>query len=276
LFELKDFRDLSELRTVDTLADTAWDLVWSLKKIWGRLERRYKDSPDKLGGNIVAETILGMNLAVLPLISDIIAIQNQISLIVEDLQKQFALSGQTENSYHYSEEFVHSTSLVPVNMTYFKRGTYYSTIYVATLHFKFKYKMREILPAIQAYWGLGLSPEALWNCLPLSFIFDYFITVAKALSAMKKDPNVVLFPTEYCESLRTSRTFGEHLDPTFHPCPIIVDDRFTSHTRLVAGRSACLYTRKGALQNKGTTLPRFKLPHSTQLLNLAALARLAM
>ena len=170
-------------------------------------------------------------------------------------------------------------------------GRFEKLEFTATMEYTYEYRMRGLVRAFQKYWGLELDFEAMWNAVPFSFILDYFTTLGRSIHNMERDKNVNLAYSQYSESLLRTKTIGYvATKPTYlRPCcsayKVYVDtDKgyatsnsgvlLTDSARVpLSGYMSSNYRRRVCLPNKGTALPFFKKPTSTQGLTMAALIR---
>lgn len=280
IFELKDFKDVAKFM-----------LKSPLKKICGAFSQRemkklYAQSAVKRGDrvlNAAAGLHLLNQMAIKPLIKDVLSIQQSLKIVVDEAQSKFQQEGLTLNRRHYSETFVNyddSKMVVQPNSKVgwpLHRGYRDTTKFTATLDYTYKYSTRSSLDAFKRYWGLDMSAEAFWNGLPFSFLADYFVNIGQTLHIMEHDPNVTLTEEQYCESLLTRHSEGLHIktlsDGGQVLTPYMIGHRLTHESQLVAGTEASLYTRRSCTPNWGPVAPRFKLPSQAQNLNILALLK---
>jgi len=269
IYELKDFKDMQKFLFKRPLSA----LSSKIRELWGAIRKgKINLDPTKPA----AELHLLNSFAIQPLIADLFAIKEQLDEMVRQLQEEFKLSGMTGNTRHYSETWVHQNTAVQAYRSYYSVGWHYSTKFVATLDYSFDYRMRSFNDAVATYWGAKLTAEAIWNAIPFSFLVDYVFTIGKSIARMTHDDNVHTNIHQYCESLLSCRSYGTHIDPGVMPSPIIVNNQFVTGVTLVAGTKASYYTRTVCVPNKGTSLPRVKMPNLSQGVNALALLRCAL
>lgn len=303
IFELKDFRDvLKPLQIARSFKRAVASPLFSdYKRSFHKLAKdrnirakldeygiaTYKDlNPETLQqfsrslSGSAATAVLTMSLAVKPTIADALAIMAQYKVDAMDAQRAFAASGDDGSLSHYGETSYVINSLVRGTRAYDCYGTgSFSTIKrTATMRSFYEYKMRDLNETLVKYWGLAGTTDALWNMLPLSFVLDYVFTVGKALQFMTRDNNVTNLTTEYCESVSILSGDGIAIwqDPRIRS--LIIDGEYIRPRtgpvyHLVSGTECKRYTRKVMEPYKGPALPVFKVPKTSQAVNLLALAR---
>lgn len=269
IYELKDFRSI--IKASGKLPFKP--LGNGLRRFLGKLSSKPGFNSAWLLSKPLAEVHLANEFAIKPLIKDIMAIGQELSVMVREAQEEFGLAGNTVNTRHYSEIMHQSSSFTTVSNKYYSSGSYEATEFNATLRYKYQYVKRDTIDALTHFWGLNLTGEAVWNMIPFSFLLDYIVGVGKAISIMEHDPNVHTVIHEYCESLLSRVSEGLHLVIADHPSPVIIDHSFVTGTRLISGTESTLYTRYAAAPNQGAVLPRIRVPSNKQALNATALLR---
>lgn len=274
LFEMKDFRDIAKnLFTVNKKFGTAW-------------KRHKAITPKGLDpSRPIAEGILLYNFAIRPLIQDISELILAAKTIAADAFKDFAGYGEQPRTVHYSEWPISERSLSWLdNKTstwsgqLIGTGSVSSVKFTATLERTYSYAPQGAMKEFLKYWGWEITPRAIWNAMPFSFLLDYVIGVDKALRSMETQKGVDMQVLRYCESAKSVNSYGYHAvdngkdikycgnSGTFklseQKAPILLSGVYSSY-----------YERVPKQPHKGAVLPRFKLPSSRQLLNVLALAR---
>lgn len=282
LAELKDFKSLAKImlnKPLLSLSNHFRKLLWKARHID---KHRINFDPSKP----LAQLHLTNEFAIKPLLADIMAIACQMEVLAADAQQQFSDAGREFSSRHYTEELfredldtrsAYSQSKSP----WYLSGTSKTLTFTATMEYSYEYNLRSSLSAFMRYWGLVPNAEAVWNLIPFSFLFDYFIKVGRSLRAARRDENVCLNLSQYCESLLSNSSSGLHFKDAYLLHPVIYEWNVNSpdpilgtrHNNLIAGYISSLYTRRVATPNKGAVLPRIARPSSSQRLNMLALAR---
>jgi hypothetical protein len=284
LFELKDFRDISNL-LVASKKNPLWELMTldtTIKGLYKALKKDKLSTPTKR----LAEAHLINSFAIVPLISDLKAIFSQLHGMIDEAQAKFAKNGEG-TTRHFSAQLdpVASPVKIPDSQAGYEYwiGDKYSSKFTATASMKYKYRLKDGFDKQAAYWGLGLTAEALWNALPFSFLVDYFLSVGKALKCMRTDKDVSEYTiNEYQESVLTTLQRGRFIangpTPSNEYCAgLCVDDQYIPYTsqepQFIDGWSVSCYTRSVRMPYAGPVLPKFRVPKGSQLINMAALAR---
>lgn len=280
IFELKDFKDI---------ARHLWNLKLNtlgprLQSFWAKLQHRSsmgsvsraKSTLADLTGT-AANLRLANEFALKPLISDCIAMAEQLVCLVDEYQRMFQTLGATNSTSHYSEVLDEtSAGTSESNNGYpFFWGANTRQLYTATMEFKFDYKLRGKWEAIRKYWGLNLTPGVIWNAIPFSFLLDYFVNVSQAIHSVSRDPNVSLCLAQYCESILTNSTLGIHVKYADNRVKAYHIDKpiNAGGMHLVAGTNTELFDRRITMPNKGLALPKLSMPSHGQQLNALALVR---
>lgn len=281
IVELKDFKSLAtKLLTKHPIAK----LSNYMRKISRKIRKRGTWIADH--SKPLAELHLQNEFALKPLLSDIFTITCQIEELVANVQQEFSDAGRERNSRHYTEELFRTEADIrtPANIANAPQitvGTTCTTTFNATMEYSYEYNMRGTLDAFMKYWGVYPSAEAVWNALPGSFLFDYFIKVGDSLKLASRDPNVLLNMSQYCESLKSVMSVGVCFKPEWLYAPVVLTGLtygsmpvgLSTSNNQVHGARTLLYTRYPTSPNKGIALPRVKLPSSKQAINMLALAR---
>lgn len=292
LFEMKDFRFLAKhALKYDYRGISAF--FWTLKRNLARtsaniraLLKRSASSrfPEfeaaRVVSRVASELWLTKTMCIDPTISDALAIHAQMAEIVIDKQREFYDRGQTRQASHFSYTLKEEQMLTQTadNNYRYKTGTHYKTVYNATHSYLYDYAMRNHIDALLQYWGMSLTPEALWNMIPLSFVIDYFIGVGDSFHAMKRDPNVTVRGSQMCESVLVSARGGRFTSGNASVVGWVVNGHYLPGSTALyqlAGYDSSAYRRHSVQPSdfKGAPLPQLKLPSWTQGANLVALVR---
>jgi hypothetical protein len=280
---IKYFHDLNPLKVVQ-----------GLKKIVHGLSKKNKSlrRPSLDLTRPAAEHHLIWNFGILPAISEIMAIVDQLKTIVDEAQKQFADNGSNFQNSHYSEKY--EDLFEPIEnynpakySSVFVLGEENYHLYTGTMDYKYAYTLRGHYAAAAKYWGLDLSYSTIYNGMPFSFLLDYFLTLGRSIRFMEQDSNVKLLDPTYGESFKQLHQKGifarGYPNPDKftvpHQLTIIGSDTYDSldKTRFVAGVVGKRYRRAPvgmATKTFGTIVPEWT--HGTsrkQRANMAALAR---
>lgn len=228
-----------------------------------------------------ASAVLTWNLAIQPLISDIHAIWANLLTAASEAQAAFAQEGLTADTSYYSEVLntLDNFSYGTTNGYFWGYGTSTTTKFTAALEHTYGYNMRNMHRNYMKYWGLDLTPEAIWNGIPFSFCIDYFVKIGDAIRYMSRDKNVKVNVIRYSESLKTKKSAGTHLTSksSFSSSyeETLINGRLGS-TGLVSGYSAKLYERCLTSPTSGLYIPKVKSASDKQKLNLICLIRSAL
>lgn len=286
LFELKDFKDIAKamlkFKGLSEIKDRLSHLrnaFYRIPRVMGRATATTADvlrSTKAIAGTstkAAAELRLAYSFALMPLIRDLGDILFQAGQIVREVQLQFKEQGEELNVRHYSEtDVVKDTLVTGINNNYWKAtGIHEKRVFTATLEYGYNYTMREQSDAFLRYWGLQLTPEAIWNALPFSFLVDYVFSVGNAIHSMSVDPNVKLMPSQYCESILSKYSCGITAAGDSR-ANLLINGLTASRGDIICGHTGSFYQRRVCAPNKGMATPRLKLPTTGQGVNMAALA----
>lgn len=281
IYEMKDFKTIAKRLMKFEVSKIGSKLV-SLKKQLRKSMMNNK-SPATVGDTLStitktsAEARLVYSFAVMPLIADITAILKTLAITVQEAQARFALQGTLESDSHYSESLpIHKDGSYGTtdNTKFIWYGSSSSSLFTATMQYKYRYKMREGWDLFKRGWGLEVNAEVIWNAIPFSFLVDYFYKVGQAIHNMSTDPNVFLKVHQYCESILVTSTNGTLIDPgrlAYFYAPTA--NLWSNGMVAMNGITGTHYQRRLVAPNKGMATPKAKLPSNGQLLNMAALAR---
>lgn len=271
IVELKDFKSLARFLMNKPIR--------KLSNMFKRVIRKKRFDPTKP----LAELHLANEFALKPLISDIVTLAMQMDEVCASVQQNFADAGRERNSRHYSENFPVSgtNTMSAYSQTKYPHvftGASEQLSFNATMEYSYKYNMRSSLDAFTRYYGLRPNAEAIWNALPFTFLVDYVYKVGDALKINRRDKNVLLELTQYCESLLSERTSGYHFKASRLLGPLLGVGsskiyQAPSGNILLHGAKTTFYSRILTHPNKGAVLPRVKRPSTKQGWNVLALAR---
>jgi hypothetical protein len=281
LYELKDFKDvLRHLSKIDFKAVRAQ--LGGVKHIITRAKRILSREPKNLTalstvGNatkVFAEAILFKNLAVDPTVRDLMNLHAQLLTLLQEVQNDFFERGKDTQSTHYSETLDQTTTWTVGIRNYYWRaiGRVAQQRFTATMQYRYEYQMRSWFEALKRYYGLNFNASVVWNALPFTFVIDYFLKVGQAIDFMSTDPNVELRLMQYCESVLSTQSAGMHINSD-EKASVLVNGGETYHGQLISGFRGTWYHRRVTYPNKGSALPRLKLPSGKQAGNMAALLR---
>lgn len=214
-----------------------------------------------------------------PLLADLANFADALMHQVEAAQNLFAAEGEYGTKSHYSENFNIADSTVGSSAGWTdvkSTGVYATSKFTATMSFKYDYDMRSPIEAFVKYWKLGGSFDTLWEATRLSFVFDYFVQIGKAIHAMELDENVRnVNVLKYCESYKSTEKSGIFIDAAGTPRlreSLISGVPFEGR-ELVSGYEAGFYTREPGSAYKGLYIPICKKPSTTQGATMLALVR---
>jgi len=279
---VKYFHDLNPLKVVR-------NLLQAVKDVRGKSLKPHSFDPTRPA----AEHHLIWNFGILPSISEIMSIVEQLKDIVDEAQQKFAENGCDFQTSHYTERYnesavLPSTKYNPAQYnTCFVNGEEQYNAYTGTISYKYAYSLRSKFEAFKQYWGLNLSFSTIYNGAPFSFLLDYFITIGRSIRFMEQDMNVKLLDPLYGESFKEVHRKGTfaldtaELDPFYTPnqFTIIGTDTYDEivGNPLVLGINGERYRREPigmVTKTFGTIVPEWT--HGTsrkQKANMAALAR---
>jgi hypothetical protein len=277
LYELKDFKDIMKhAAKFDYRAIS--DNLRKLKSNFLRQKRKGLNGAPFDPSLPAANIRLVYEYAIKPTLSDVSTILNQLGIIVREAQQEFQLAGEESQKSHYSEEIIHTNSVVRKAASY-GEGNLNSSRFTATLSYKYDYAMRSDIDAFMTYWGLSGTWEAFWNAIPFSFLADYFCKIGKAVHMMERDRNVSLTTDQYCESVLNDSSYGvfTFADSTVKEQAWVINGKYRNGPLatpvFISGLRSTIFHRVLTHPNKGTATPRFSVPTWGQKLNMLALAR---
>lgn len=290
IYELKDFRDIAKamvkFKNIPLISAKARylrgrikDLFTKRGKTWTEMTTRAKmlHSGD-VATKAAASLFLTKELAIDPLVSESMAIVEQLRTCVSDAQADFQRRGLTRQKSHYSEILFEDSELEKGsgNDYWFQTGVRQSLKFTATLDYTYQYKMRDPWDAAKKYWGLELTPEVIWNALPFTFVVDYFAKIGDSIHAMGTDPNVDLMTHQYCESLLYENSSGRFTTGDPRAIQFCINGTHVPggvENYPLAGYVGSSYERRVSEPNLGSALPRLTLPSFKQSLIMGALVR---
>jgi hypothetical protein len=267
LFEMKDFRDISNMvpktfspSNVKRLLDARRRHPWTPKP---------KD---------VADAWLINAFAIQPLIKDVAVILQEVSHMANEAYNKFYFDGlETQNS-HYSENIFEwddsGDYLYPFTQCGFKN----TTKFTASMQYRYCAPILSPAEAFARFWGLIPTAEVVWNALPFSFLVDYGVRIADTFKALGRVTDLSVEMMQYSESLLSLRRQGiwTDTDSGGTTATLIVDGTIfgaKDNDKLLAGVDASYYSRVKKLPTpQGLYAPRLKLPSRKQAINMLALA----
>lgn len=281
LYELKDFRGLA--RDLTSLTKRLWRDGSQLAMFEAKIKARNYVKELTIGkaasdtSLALSEGLLMTNFAIRPLLSDIAAITVNLQTLAQNASKQFLVDGLDPFTTHYTEFITHDEDVQRVSFPeHSVQGQREYVKYTCSMERTYSYRPLNAYDTFVKYWGLDLSPEALWNALPFSFLVDYILAVGKSLHQMQVDKNVDLNVRQYAESTLSEASKGEYVYPKGNG--FFTDGSHWTRTSVsppihVVGYKSTCYRRTLTSPNYGPALPRLKSPTTTQMLNVAALIR---
>lgn len=195
LWELKDFAHL--LRTIR-----------NLKKLAKALD------PALFGSKTAADLHLSYQFGIKLFIQDVwklYGMANSLEKAISDFKRK----GQKANNYHYTEVLGSSESVGQYGtgtVTYAAKAKYN-----ATLRCTYDYKVPSLFEGWRRLYGLRITPEAIWDAIPFSFVVDWLFKIGNSLDQFDEDARVVISVIAYCDSIKseTSTYFkrgGDHIE----------------------------------------------------------------
>lgn len=281
LFELKDFKDMVKFLSPKRIRQVTDNLL-----MWNPKKNKGVPVPSVCPTKQAAQVYLFNQFALQPLIKDVSLVIAQAQARFFDLMKEFKLTGEEGNTRYFTRDLLPVTSLAfkladSVRTEY--EGSVSSAKFTGVMSYNYDYRPQAAWREFQKYWGLGITPKAVWNFLPFSFLVDYIFTIDKSLTAMQADPNLDLFVKHYTESMlcsiRQGRFIGPGTDPNNVGCLLHgkAGLSYSSPTsvkpQFVAGYLGETFHRILTEPYRGPALPRIKMPSTQQARNLLALAR---
>lgn len=266
LFELKDFSFLtSQFRSLARHRD------------FRKLTRSFRSIRRNDVGltRPLSEVLLTWNFALVPLMKDLAAIITQMNVETQKVVDKFVSDGTNPTTSHYSEQIRYTNPDDPrFPLTSATRGgSYVNVTKTASIERSYSYRPESAYAEFMKLWGLNLTPEALWNGLPLSFLVDYVATINKSIKMMSIQKGVDFRYSQYAESLLSVSEDGIF---AHHPDGWICLDQEKIHTNnpvLITGRTSSSFERRVGDPYKGPALPQFRAMSSKQALNTLALLR---
>lgn len=157
-----------------------------------------------------AELELAYAFAVVPLMADIKALYENL-FSTEDVVERFIANGRKLRNYHYTEKLNDTTSFISTT-SYGKVLRDDSLEYHATLRCKYAYEKPSFLRGFRRVLGLRITPEAIWNAIPFSFMLDWVLRIGDSLRQFDRDPSVRVELFDYCDSLKKITRYREIRD----------------------------------------------------------------
>lgn len=154
----------------------------------------------KLGSRTAAEALLIVSFALLPLKSDIEFIASTLPIMRKKIN-EFIANGMKPQSYHYRKSL--GSNEVKSGGSYNRfRIVRTESMYYATLRCRYRYQPLSELDALLRLWGLRVTPEAIWNAIPFSFVVDWILRVGDWLRQFDRDTAVTVEIIDYCDTVK--------------------------------------------------------------------------
>jgi hypothetical protein len=251
-----------------------FNFLWELKDIprlmtdvakWLKMVKHFQLPSSKTA----ADLHLAYSFAVKPLISDFTNIYNDL-LNTEKRVNDFIEKGKKPQNFHYTEVLDEQiTKGINTRRGYIELCE--STEFHATARLRYKYRKPSAFEGFRRVMGLRVTPEAIWNAIPFSFLVDYVLKVGKFLSQLDDDPNLTVEILDYCDSIKR-KAINREIVHTGSPNP--------SGQNLVQGGEGkpiweweqSYYQRSVGAPETGLALPAFDALSMRELVLVAALA----
>lgn len=271
-----------ELNTGFSMANFLWEIkeIPQLIRQAGKLISAFRNMEALLGGvrNLDGKTPAQIQLtyayAISPLISDFSSIYDDL-LNTEKRVNEFIAKGRKIEPYHYREklsdtdEEVGGTNWGECRCN--KKVHYYATAWIS-----YSYRKPSVFDGFRRVMGLRLTPEAIWNSIPYSFLIDYLVNISDCLRQLDKDPNITVKIHGYCDTIKSEavnyevRTKSSYYASGNIAAGFEVID-FDSESR-VWSWSATEYKRTPGMPSTGYAFPVFDSLSKRELVLAGALA----
>ena len=201
---------MPELNTGFSLLNFIWELkdIKSLMSLSSKLVYQFR-TLDKalLSSKTAAELMLSYSFAIAPFIRDIETMIDGLFNINKRIN-EFIAEGKKVNVYHYVEDQQMSLRTV-LDATRAGEILYCDTTlqYRATMKASYTYIKPSDLEGMLRVTGLRLTPEAIWNAIPFTFLIDWVVRVSDTLRSLDRDTNLTVHIKDYCDSLKYSQRF---------------------------------------------------------------------
>jgi len=267
ILELKDFASLPRsLRSLKTTASSisSWTIKWLTGKKLGSfpLRRLLRTS---------ADAYLQAEFNILPLLSDIAAIQTAIKTVRNQLRQLVAHANTPQKRYYtvpLRDQYVDSYQTGQYDaigfdqvLRYLRYGrscTYRIAKFNAVMEYSYSLPSwvteDSLMAALLDLVGVNLNPRIIWNAIPWSFVVDWVANVNSWLDNWRiRNIEPIVNIRGYCYTIHIQRIVTTSVGwGAAVPCVELVDD---SYQRVVPERSA-LYS---SLVTSGLSSKEFSL-----------------
>lgn len=188
------------------------NFLWELKDLPSLFKQALKASRFIKNSDIIkilkkgntktaSELLLAYSFAIAPFMADVESICDLLAACDKEVNK-FIAEGKKAQSYHYREDLGSSTTSAGGSYDRFLE-TETSAEYYATLRCKYLYKKPDVWVSLMRLWGLRVTPEALWNAVPFSFVVDWVLKIGDALQQFDRDCNLTVEVLDYCDTIKS-------------------------------------------------------------------------
>jgi hypothetical protein len=182
-----------------------------------------------------AQLFLTWAYGILPLVRDLYTFSTKFVNFVKSADRLVAQAGQLLSS-HSAIEVADSSLWLPygdpiqvhregIPIWLYREFKWEPETYHATAQYSYRVpelqaviaRLRQFLSLI----GLNLDPSIIWNAIPYSFVFDWFVNVGDYLHSLRVDAyEVEVLMSDYCHSVKCGlvvRTYASGHTPTVDP-----------------------------------------------------------
>ena len=201
---------MPELNTGFSLLNFIWELkdvrlLLSLAAKLSYLARTFDKA--LLSSRTAAELTLSYSFAIAPFIRDVETMVDGLFRVNKRIN-EFIAQGRKVNTYHYVEDQQAAVRTVedatrPGCILYSDKVQTYR----ATLKASYTYKKPPELEGLLRVTGLRLTPEAIWNAIPFTFLIDWVLSVSTSLRSLDRDTNLTVHLVDYCDSIKYRQRF---------------------------------------------------------------------
>lgn len=219
-----------------------------------------------------SELLLSWSFAIAPFMADV----EKMLDAGKDLNRafnDFAEAGRKPQTFHYRE--VGGDVVVSDTPTEFGHHVQKSrSSYYATLKCVYEYQRPTMLVLFRRYWGLRITPEALWNAVPFSFVIDWVAKVGDSLRMLDTDPNLRIVILDYCDTTKSEIWFEAlRCSSVCTGCKSIGADFCQNDGKMLAKLVRSVYERTPTFPSTGVALPHLDEVSLRELVLGAALLR---